>query len=59
MSVLNIPGNDFIAGTFISVFQVITEEHVQKAKDHIHNSEYLLHEIDFKCCNNLITVYFQ
>lgn len=27
---LNIPGNDFIAGIFVSVFQVISAEHVQK-----------------------------
>lgn len=59
MTVLNIPGNDFIAGIFISVFQVIIAEHVKKAKYHIHNSKYLPHETDFNYCDNLITVYFQ
>lgn len=52
------PGNYFIADIFISTLQVMTTEHVQKAKLHIRNSEYLPHKTDFKCCDNLITVYF-
>jgi len=36
VSILNILGNDIVAGIFISTFQVITAEHLPKANLHIH-----------------------